>query len=256
MTLALHDLQAAMAAYLVSGDSAGIIGSIVGDSIPAAARLRIHRHHLHDSVAAALGSTFSTVQQLVGEAFFREMARAFITEELPTQPVLSEYGQGFSDFIEKYQPARGLPYLADVARLDWALNIAFHSPAVLPLTAADLAAIPVEQLPSYKVGLAPGTAVIRSIYPLDRIWAASQPDASSEVVDLGEGHARLLVFRRPDDAGFVALNKGEATFTQSLLAGAALGDAAVAALAADVGFELSATFRRLLDLQVFAATQQ
>ena len=253
--LALRDLQAAMAAYLVSGEAAGIIGSVAGDSIPAAARLRIHRHHLHESLATALGATFSTVGQLVGDAFFRAMARAFVAETLPSQPVLSEYGQGFADFVERYEPARGLPYLADVARLDWALNVAFYSPAGSPLTAADLSTIPIEQLPSRTVRLARGTAVILSIYPLDRIWAAARPDAPAGTVDLGEGDARLLVFRREDDAGFVALDMGEAAFVLSLSAGGSLEASALAALAADRAFDLSVTFGRLLALRVFAATQ-
>jgi hypothetical protein len=253
--LALRDLQAAMAAYLVSGDAAGIVGSVVGDSIPAAARLRIHRHHLHASLATALAGTFSTVRQLVGEGFFRAMARAFIATNLPTQPVLSEYGQEFADFVERYEPARDLPYLADVARLDWALNLAFHSPADPRLSAADLTTVPIEQLPSRTVHLAAGTTVIRSIYPLDRIWATCRPDAPADTVDLGEADARLLVFRRRDDAGFVAVSEAEAAFLQSLAAGACLEEGALAAFAADAIFDLSVTFARLLDLGVFAAMQ-
>ena len=55
-------------------------------------------------------------------------ARASSPGRCPPQPVLAEYGAGFPDFVADYEPARGLPYLADVARLDWALNVAFHSP--------------------------------------------------------------------------------------------------------------------------------
>jgi hypothetical protein len=254
--LALRDLQAEMAAYLVSGDDADILGSIVSDAIAAPARLRIHRHQLYESLATALAGTFSTVQQLVGDAFFRAMARAFIAQALPAQPVLSEYGEGFPAFVDTYEPARGLPYLADVARLDWALNLAFHSPMGERLTAADLSAIPDEQLPSTKVGLAPGTSVIHSTYPLDRIWSASQPGTSIATVDLGEGGICLLVLRRPDDASFVALTEAEAVFVASLAIGASLEDAALAPFANDAGFDLSVTFRRLLDLGVFVALQQ
>jgi len=254
--LALRDLQAEMAAYLVSGDDADILGSIVGDTIPAAARLRIHRHQLYESLATALAGTFPTVRQLVGDAFFHAMARAFIAQSLPVQPVLSEYGEGFPAFVDTYDPARGLPYLGDVARLDWALNLAFHSPIGERLTAVDLSTIPGEQLSSTKVGLAPGTGVIHSAYPLDRIWSASQPAASIATVDLGEGSIRILVFRRPDDAVFITLTEVEAVFVAALAAGASLANAALAAFANDAGFDLSVTFRRLLDLEVFVASQQ
>ena len=256
MPLGLRNFQAEMAAYLVSGSDDDILGSIVGDRIPAAARLRIHRHQLYESLATALAGTFSTVQQLVGDAFFRAMARAFIAQALPVQPVLSEYGEGFPAFVDAYEPARGLPYLGDVARLDWALNLAFHSPMGERLTAPDLSTIPSGQLSSMKVGLAPGTCVIHSTHPLDRIWSASQPDASMATVDLGEGSIRILVFRRPDDAVFITLTEAEAVFVAALAAGASLENAALAAFAASAGFDLSVTFRRLLDLGVFVASQQ
>jgi hypothetical protein len=255
MPLALPELQAALVDHVAGHDRAELLASVVGDSIPAAARLRVHRNNVVRSLATALAATFPAVQALVGDEFFRGMARTFVAGDLPTQPVLSEYGANFPRFVESYAPADGLPYLADIARLDWALNVAFHSPAAPRLAGADLASIPVEQLPAKSVSLAPGAAVLRSIYPIDRIWAAAQPRTSTETVGLASGGARLLVLRRPDDAGFVSLNEGEASFLAALAAGRTLEEAAAAALAADAVFDLSPTFARLLHLQAFAAVQ-
>ena len=255
MPLALPDLQAAFAAHIAGNDRAELIASVVGDSIPAAARLRIYRHHVFHSLASALAATFPTVQALVGEAFFREMARSFVAGTLPTQPVLAEYGEDFAGFIEGYAPTADLPYLPDVARLDWALNVAFHSPLEPRLALGDLAAIPAELLPTKSVTLAPGAAVIGSVFPLGRIWSAAQPGASNDMVDLGASDASLLVLRRPDDAGFVTLSPGETSFLQALAAGHTLEGAAVMALAADPVFDLSPAFGRMLSLQAFAAVQ-
>jgi Putative DNA-binding domain len=255
MPLALPELQAALADHVAGHDRAELLASVVGDSIPAAARLRVHRNHVLHSLGTALAATFPTVQALVGDEFFRGMARTFAVHDLPTQPVLSEYGADFPRFIEGYAPAGGLPYLADIARLDWALNVAFHSPAEPRLASADLASLPVEQLQAKSISLAPGAAILRSRYPIDRIWTAAQPGASSETVDLESGGARLLVLRRPDDAGFVSLSNGEATFLEALAAGRTLEQAADSALAADAVFDLSPAFARLLHLQVFAALQ-
>jgi hypothetical protein len=255
MPLALPDLQAAFAAHIAGNDHPDLIASVVGDSIPAAARLRVYRHHVFHSLGSALAATFPTVQALVGEAFFREMARSFVACTLPTQPVLSEYGADLAGFIEGYAPAAGLAYLSDVARLDWALNVAFHSPLAPRLAVADLAAIPTELLPAKSVTLAPGAAILRSVFPLDRIWEAAQPGAPSDTVDLAVSDVRLLVLRRPDDAGFVGLSPGEAGFLEALAAGRTLEEAAAMALAADPVFDLSPAFGRMLSLQAFAAVQ-
>ncbi len=255
MPLSLPELQAAFAAHLAGEDQPELVASVLGDALSAPARLRVYRHHVAHSLATSLAATFPTVQALVGDAFFEGMARGFVASDLPIQPVLSEYGAGFADFIDGYAPAGRLPYLADIARLDWALNAAFHSPTAPRLTATDLAAIPVEELPGKFVSLAAGTAVMRFRYPIDRIWRAAQPGAPDETVDLESREVRLLVLRGPDDAGFVTLHEGEARFLEALAEGATLEAAAGAALAADDGFDLSASFARLLASQAFAAVQ-
>jgi hypothetical protein len=255
MPLALRDLQAAFAVHVAGGDRADLAAAVVSDSISAEARLRVYRHHVAYSLGTALAATFPTVQALVGEDFFRAMADRFVVQALPAQPVLSEYGAGFPGFVADYEPASGLSYLADVARLDWALNVAFHSPVDRRLSVADLAAIAVEQLPSLKVALSKGAALIGSRWPLDRIWNASQPGASAEPVDLTAGRADLLVLRRPDDATFVVLERAEAAFVAALIEGNSLEAAAGRALGADASFDLSRGFGRLLGLEAFAALQ-
>jgi hypothetical protein len=256
MPLALPDLQAAFAAHVVGRDRADLTAAVAGDSISAEARLRVYRHHVAHSLVSALAATFTTVHALVGEEFFRTMAGRFVARELPAQPVLSEYGASYADFVADYEPAASLPYLADVARLDWALNVAFHSPLGRALTAADLAGIAAERLPSLSVALSAGAALIRSRYPLDRIWNASQPGASAETVDLGSGHANLLVLRRADDAAFIVLDGGEAAFVASLAAGTSLEIAAEQATRNEPSFDLSTAFARLLASEAFAALQQ
>src|SRR5882757_1139597 len=125
MPFALRDLQAAFAAHIMGADRADLVAMVVADTIPAAARLGVYRHHVFESLGTALAATFPTVQALVGPDFFRGLAHTFVGHALPSQPVLAEYGADFAAFIAGYDAARDLPYLADVARLDWALNLAF-----------------------------------------------------------------------------------------------------------------------------------
>lgn len=232
MPPALRELQAAFAAHVVGVDRADLAGAVMGDSMSAEARLRVYRHHVAHSLGSTLAATFSTVHALVGEAFFRGMAQGFIGQSLPAQPVLAEYGADFPAFVAGYEPAASLPYLADIARLDWALNVAFHSP------------------------VAEGVSLISSHYPLDRIWAAAQPDAPADTVDLGDGGADLLVLRRSDDAAFIVLTSGEAALIAALIDGRSLEEAAEQASQAEPTFDLSTAFARLPGLEAFVASQQ
>lgn len=255
MPLALPDLQRAFADHLGGTERAELVALVAGDTIPAASRLDVYRHHIRHSLAAALATTFSTVQTLVDEGFFGGLAGAFVEQSMPTQPVLSEYGASLPDFIAGYEPARDLPYLSDVARLDWALNCAFLAPHVAGLGASDLAAIEADRLPSMSLSLTPGTALITSRFPLGRIWLASQPDVDGEPVDLESGGARLLILRRPDEAAFVEMSRAEAAFVTGLIDGSPIEAAAEMAFHADSAFDLSTVFGRLLGLRVIAAVQ-
>ena len=255
MPFALRELQMAFAAHIVGGDQANLSAAIVGDAIPAAARLRVYRHHVFESLSTALAATFPTVQAVVGADFFRDLAGAFIGQSLPEQPVLSEYGAGFPAFVANYAPAARLPYLADTARLDWALNLAFHAPAGGRLQVSDLADLESDRLPPLCVALAPGARLVRSLYPLDRIWQASQPTAAFGAVDLDSGAVALLVLRRADDSAFVSLAAGEAAFVDCLDGATSLEAASTAAFQSEPAFDLSTFFARLLGLEALAALQ-
>lgn len=251
--LTLRELQGAFADSLAGGGGDRLLDLIAGDSISADARLRIHRNHVRQSLVAALAATFSTVASLVGGPFFDAMAKAFVANNLPEGPVLAEYGAGFAAFIETFAPARGLPYLADAARLDWALNHAFHAAHSPRLEAADLGRMTPERLVALTLALAADVTLLTSAYPLGRIWQACQPGAPDAEVDLAAGGVSLLVMRQGDDAVFATLDPGEAAFVEAIGRGVALGEAARTAQGIWSAFDPARSFSRLLVLQVFAA---
>ena len=123
---------------------------------------------------------------------------------------------------------------------------------VAALDAAALTAVRLEHLPSLHLRLVQGATLIRSVFPLDRIWWASQPEAPDEKVDLATGGANLLV----QGAGFATLGAGEAAFLAKLDGAATLEQAAEAGRAVDSRFDLSTCFAQFLGMSVIAALQQ
>src|SRR5205807_5231062 len=107
-----------------------------------AARLRIYRNHAFATLGAVLEGTFPVVCRLVDKRFFAYAAHEYLREHPPHSRCLVEYGAGFADFLAGFGPCRRLPYLADVARFEWALNIAATVREATPLQAEILAAIP------------------------------------------------------------------------------------------------------------------
>jgi len=253
MLPSLRDTQAAFAAHLAGHDRPDLVDAIAGDRRTVRRRLQLHRHHVISSIGAALAATFPTVATLVGQEFFSLLARDFVAGAALEDPVLSRYGEHFSQFVAAKRDMHGLPYLADVARLDWALNVAFHAPLEPRLSAADLVGWPQDSLPSLSVRLPTGSSLIESAYPLDLIWQASQPGTSAGQVDLAAGPACLVVFRRSEDAAFAVLSPDEAAFIKRLRRGDRLAIAAQHALRVEEDFDVTATFGRMLALRLFVA---
>lgn len=232
--LPLRDVQAGLARAIRSGGPLGGGLGVCEDGIAAEARLAVYRSHFRITLADALAATYPVVRRLVGTDFFAAAARRFIADEPPRSPCLFEYGGGFPDWLGRLPEAAGLPWLTDVARLEWALAEAEHADDVASLDAAVLAALPAERLAAAALRLHPSVRLVISRYPVDRIWRANQDDAGEEAVDLDEGGVRLLVHRRDGDVGWLALAASDTPMVEAILRGAPLPAAAEAA-GADAG---------------------
>ena len=69
-------------------------------------RFAVHRNTVAASLIEALQARFPVVQRLVGEDFFRAMARAFVALEPPSSPLLFLYGESFAAFIARFSRRR------------------------------------------------------------------------------------------------------------------------------------------------------
>ena len=112
----------------------------------AAKRYNVYRNNVTVSLIDTLAGVYPAVQRITGVEFFRAMARFHIRETPPTSPLLFEYGRDFPAFIERYEYAQGMPWLADTARIERAWLDAYHEADAAPLTASDLASFPPERL--------------------------------------------------------------------------------------------------------------
>jgi hypothetical protein len=249
MTRTLPELQAAFASALLRGDARGVADVILGDGLTPGARVQIYWNHVFSTLTDVLETTFPVVCRLVDRRFFGFAADRYVRSHPPTGPCLFEYGETFPGFIASFPPCAGHPYLADVARLEWAVNAAAHAEDRTPLAPAALEAVAPEDAGRLVLRLEPSASWLRSPWPLDRIWRANQPDADPDAtVDLAAGGVTLEIRRGPDDAVTMRpLATGEFAFRAALGAGATLGVAADAGTAADPGFDLPAALRALLD---------
>src|SRR3989442_10728188 len=138
----LREPQGGFRWALLAGDERGVAPDVVDDGVNASARLAVYRHHVRTSLSAALEATFPVVCRLVDWRFFGWLADCYVRAHPPAGPCLFEYGADLPEFIAAFPACARLPWLADVARLEGAMNVALHAPHALPLGPEALRAPP------------------------------------------------------------------------------------------------------------------
>jgi hypothetical protein len=140
-----------------------------------------------------------------------------------------------------------LPYLPDVARLEWALNIAWHAEDKAVLAPERLGAVPPDMLGDVRVQFAPAVSYIASSWPIATIWQAQQADAEAQTpICLDAGGICLEVRRLDDDVTFCPLSADTFAWRYALHAGCTLEEAFEAALAIAPGFDLTMALQAIL----------
>jgi hypothetical protein len=220
----LLELQRAMRASLVGRDD-GAAAAMLAENAPAD-RLDIYRNTFMSGVTKALRLSYPAVHRLVGADFFEGAASLFIARHPPRAAYLDEYGAAFPEFLRDFQPAASLRYLADVARLEWAVNRAIHAADADPLDLSRLSALPPEDQIRVCFVPHPSVALLRSQYPADVIWRAvlNSDDATLAAVELDAGPVHLLVERRATGVEVSRLDDAAWRFAAALCEGRPLAE--------------------------------
>ena len=180
------------------------------DDIAVHDRLKIYHNNVIGSLSSVLCATFPLLENLVGEDFLKAMARTFIFEHPPESACLHVYGAGFDNFIKSYEPAASLPYLPDVATLEFALNTAYYAPDDKPLAADALSKIPPENLGDIILQLRSSAILIESDYPLKQIRAFCLDEGNNIPPDMTKTYqCRLLIHRPALEVDIVPLAEDE-----------------------------------------------
>ncbi|MCZ8102634.1 MAG: DNA-binding domain-containing protein, partial [Burkholderiales bacterium] len=186
------------------------------------ARFAVYRNNVVSSLVDALAEAFPVVEALVGEEFFREMARIFVLARPPRSPVLFEYGDLFPAFVAAFEPALSVPYLADVAHLEAARVRAYHAADVDPAGPEILAGIDPSLLLDVTVTPHPSASVIASPHAVFSLWAAHQ--GALDIGDVDPFVAEDALVMRPGvEVEVTRLAPGAVTFLGSLMDGGSLG---------------------------------
>lgn len=209
-------------------------------------RFAIYRNNVAVGLIEALRSSFPVVNRLVGDEFFGAMARDHALRSPPDSPVLLAYGGDFPEFIAGFEPAQELPYLADVARLEWHWLEAYHAAEAEPLTADELRHVPKSRLPGLSLTLHPAARFLGFASPALSIWRLHQEHDRPASVELDDRPEHVLLVRPQASVAAIDLTPGAFAFLAVVRRGWTIAEAVTEALetepAIDVAILLSGLF--------------
>jgi hypothetical protein len=208
-------------------------------------RFDIYRNNVYSSLIDVVQARFPVVARLVGEEFFRAMARVYIEKEPPSSAVLLRYGASFPAFVASFPPAQSVPYLADTAALEWTWHAAYHAADAAPLALDELASV-ADRAGNAVFRLHPSLGLVSSAFPIVTIYELHAETSDPPQTKLGAEAEDALVLRPELDVEIRRLPPGAVMFIETLRDGKSVGESAAAALAKAAAFDLEANLVGLM----------
>jgi hypothetical protein len=171
-------------------------------------RFAVYRNNVMVGLTEALRDAYPVVCRLVGDEFFAAMAGVFARAHPPGSPVMLDYGEDFAEFVADFPPAAGVPYLADVARLERAWVEAYHAADAIAVEPKDTS-----------LEMHPAVRLVRSRFAILTIWQANQEDGPAPL-ELSDEGDNVLVTRPAAEVQACRISDGAADFIRAVAMGA------------------------------------
>jgi hypothetical protein len=205
----LAALQDSFQRYVLHGQAeveASVAPSARGDRMR---RLALYRDGYRLRLIEALAADYEGLQALMGEEAFRAACLAYVEATPSAFRNVRWYGAGLADFLAAQLPWLQSPALAELARFEWELTLAFDAPDARAVTFEQMAALPPHAWSSLALELHPSVRLLAlrsNAAEIRRAHSAQRPLPESVLVD---DPRDWLIWRRELEPYFLSLPPAE-----------------------------------------------
>lgn len=193
----LRDLQEQFKAEVLDKQPTPLQDAIEQRGFRPAQRINIYRNNINTTLIEALQSIYPVSRAMVGEEFFKSMARAYVQQHNPETADLKDYGGHLPAFMQSMPALENLSYMPDVARIDWACHVSLHAESAPALGVSELGEFSPDSQEHLILHLHPAVIQVRSSFPIFDIWEfANLNDPDAAAPDLGENGQSVLIYRK------------------------------------------------------------
>lgn len=209
--------------------------------------IEVYRNNYRGNLHDALSGAYPVIRLLVGEEFFRWLAKCFIEKYPSRSGNMHRYGSEMPEFLANFENTQHLAYLPDMARLEWAYHHSYFADDVMPFDLTSLAMVAPESYGELCWHLNPGCTLLTSVYPIAAIWQAHQNGAPEDIhIDLNSSDKSLLVYRNALSVKIIHIAAASHHWLMLLQQGNTMGIATNETLSIFPDFDLATTLRHWL----------
>jgi hypothetical protein len=215
----------------------------------AAERLGVYVDGYPARVREVLAETFPAVAHVIGPQALTDLTQRYLASVPLRSGNLNHAGAEVSAFLRDDPLTASLPFLADLAELEWSVARAFHAREDPPFDPTPLAEWSLEDWDHAVLRFQPSVSVVASDWPIREIWERRETPIEKIDIALQNRPDRVLVRRAGFDVACESLPAAEARALAALLAGQTLGQVAeLLAAEGDGPAVISTWFARWMNL--------
>lgn len=191
--------------------------------VPGIERLGVYAEGYVVRTREALAEVYEAIAHILGPTAFTELALAYARQHPSHDYNLSFVGRHLPEFLTTAPLTAQLPFLPDLAKLEWAICQAFHAAVQPPVSAQRLAALSLEDWDRARLVFQPAVGRVASTWPILDLWQARTRPTHEVDIPLVDRPQRVLVFRQGLTVRCELLDTWEDAVVEGLLAGRTLG---------------------------------
>lgn len=230
-----------------------VLDTLIGEGAHNRNRLALYRGNLTETWHKVLASAYPVVRTLVGNEFFVALSREYGLVDPSGSGDLNQFGHRMADLLASWPPSAPYRYLADVARLEWAVHRAYFAADALPWSPEQWARHAPDMLEAAPISLHPAVALLRTSTHAADIWFAYQETGSEPDIHDIDAPQWIVVSRPYWIPEVQAVTPAAFEMLEALRRGKSLGAALDMALTCDGNFDFGATWRNWIEQKIVVA---
>lgn len=207
----LANTQQNLQDYLLYGNMDGLQDLVVEHPhLNIDTRLKIYFDGYRLRLIEALTDDFEKLKIIMGEERFDKLAREYIDAQPSRFFSLRDFGGNFPEFLHNHADYQHIPFLAEMAKFEWAMAFTLDAADAIPLSMEYFSALPAEKWPELKIQFHPSVRMLQFSWDVPEIWYLIEQEEEERAPQASAMPVSWLIFRKDNRSYFRSCSEEEA----------------------------------------------